>query len=449
MLKKFFLIFVFLFIAQAIAYSLPGDTVWVQTNVNAFQVNFSLTGDSIICLTYKDYTTIQIRATKTGELLKEFIIDNSVQEFYLSPNGKKLYLVHGYNYSYEESYSDKPLLTTINLETGDTNIKVKSKKPNVDNDSPYYLYSNCIEKLSISKDERYLTALIYYKKYIDLSPVYGSVVGLLDIQNKKFLKSYDATYVDYAVFSTTEDYFVIPIDKIYLINPENQGNFTILGNSYQHNCFLSISPNGKKLISHATDNKLLIWNIETKYYGYLYDSIALPEYYYYPRFFPNNRNIASYVYHFSGNKFYWEIYNIESKDSVFSLPTFINEFDVSPNMYYMILTLEDSNLVLIETPQAITSTKEPIKSDFSLNIFPNPFSESATISYSLPTSSQVKLSLCDIFGREVAVLADGWKEAGDNIFHLTFNIYHLSDGIYLIKLQAGGESKVIKVVKID
>jgi photosystem II stability/assembly factor-like uncharacterized protein len=80
---------------------------------------------------------------------------------------------------------------------------------------------------------------------------------------------------------------------------------------------------------------------------------------------------------------------------------------------------------------------------------PNPFSESTTIKYSLPSPSHVKLSIYDIFGREVAVVFEGWQEAGENIYHLPFNIYHLSDGIYFCRLQAGGESKVIKIVKIE
>lgn len=81
--------------------------------------------------------------------------------------------------------------------------------------------------------------------------------------------------------------------------------------------------------------------------------------------------------------------------------------------------------------------------------FPNPFSESTTIKYSLPSPSHVKLSIYDIFGRKVAVLVDGWQDKALDIQYLQNIGCLLGSGIYFCRLQAGGETKMIKIVKIE
>jgi photosystem II stability/assembly factor-like uncharacterized protein len=86
---------------------------------------------------------------------------------------------------------------------------------------------------------------------------------------------------------------------------------------------------------------------------------------------------------------------------------------------------------------------------FDLSIYPNPFSEFTTIQYSLPTSTNVRLSIYDIFGREVAVLDDGWQELGRYNYQLSIVNYQLLNGIYFCKMQAGSESKVFKIIRID
>ncbi|MEM8488595.1 MAG: T9SS type A sorting domain-containing protein [Bacteroidota bacterium] len=66
--------------------------------------------------------------------------------------------------------------------------------------------------------------------------------------------------------------------------------------------------------------------------------------------------------------------------------------------------------------------------------FPNPFSNSTTIRYSLPQAMQVRLTVYDILGREVAQLVDAYQESG--IHTADFNAASLPPGVYLAHLEA-------------
>ena len=69
--------------------------------------------------------------------------------------------------------------------------------------------------------------------------------------------------------------------------------------------------------------------------------------------------------------------------------------------------------------------------------YPNPFNPSTDISYTLKSSGQVRLSVYDILGREVAVLVNDIQAAGQH--DVKFSANHLSSGIYFYKLQQANE----------
>jgi hypothetical protein len=83
--------------------------------------------------------------------------------------------------------------------------------------------------------------------------------------------------------------------------------------------------------------------------------------------------------------------------------------------------------------------------EFALNgVFPNPFNSSAIILFSLNRSSEIKLSLTDLLGREVAVLSEGRYGAGR--YSARLNGESLSNGVYFARLEADGFKAVTKVV---
>ena len=92
-------------------------------------------------------------------------------------------------------------------------------------------------------------------------------------------------------------------------------------------------------------------------------------------------------------------------------------------------------------------------SDFRLEQnYPNPFNSSTTIKYSvglnLTTSDVVnkhmRLAIYDLLGREVAVLADGVKPAGE--YEAVFNASNLPSGIYFYRLNTGAFTETKKML---
>lgn len=75
-------------------------------------------------------------------------------------------------------------------------------------------------------------------------------------------------------------------------------------------------------------------------------------------------------------------------------------------------------------------------SDYQLNQnYPNPFNPNTIISYQLPASSLVQLTVFDISGREIATLVDDVQSAGS--YQVNFNASNLSSGMYMYRLEAG------------
>ena len=92
---------------------------------------------------------------------------------------------------------------------------------------------------------------------------------------------------------------------------------------------------------------------------------------------------------------------------------------------------------------------ESIPTSFKLNQnYPNPFNPETVISYQLPVSGKVRLSVSDLLGREVAVLVDEVQPAG--IHHSTFSSARtaLSSGVYFYKLQTENFVDVKKMMII-
>jgi hypothetical protein len=67
--------------------------------------------------------------------------------------------------------------------------------------------------------------------------------------------------------------------------------------------------------------------------------------------------------------------------------------------------------------------------------FPNPFNPATTIGFALPKASFVTLKVYDILGREIAVLLEGRREAGE--YTVQWNPGGCSSGVYFCRMQSG------------
>jgi hypothetical protein len=84
----------------------------------------------------------------------------------------------------------------------------------------------------------------------------------------------------------------------------------------------------------------------------------------------------------------------------------------------------------------VEKKKENLPTEFSLSQnYPNPFNPTTTIEYEIPNNSSVMLKVCDVLGREVAVLVNEQKEAGR--YSVRWDATQHSTDIYFYTLQAG------------
>jgi hypothetical protein len=98
--------------------------------------------------------------------------------------------------------------------------------------------------------------------------------------------------------------------------------------------------------------------------------------------------------------------------------------------------------VVTPAPVGIAEKNTP---NFSLSVFPNPASESATISYILPADSKVTAKLVSLTGQVVEAFYTENQIAGKQEQKLELNPT-LSNGIYLISLEVNGAQSFKKLI---
>ena len=76
--------------------------------------------------------------------------------------------------------------------------------------------------------------------------------------------------------------------------------------------------------------------------------------------------------------------------------------------------------------------------------YPNPFNPKTQLSFTLPEEGSVRLAVYDVAGRQIAVLANGHREAGRH--SMPFDGSGLSSGVYFYRLEADGLVEQRKMV---
>ncbi len=107
----------------------------------------------------------------------------------------------------------------------------------------------------------------------------------------------------------------------------------------------------------------------------------------------------------------------------------------------------NSDLSFTLTPDGVTSIgNNPVEiKDFKLyQNYPNPFNPSTVIKYSVPERTDVRLSVYNILGSEVANLVNETKNIGE--YEVTFDASKFSSGVYLYKIEAGNYKATKKLI---
>ncbi len=94
---------------------------------------------------------------------------------------------------------------------------------------------------------------------------------------------------------------------------------------------------------------------------------------------------------------------------------------------------------------SVTSTEIP-KGFYLGQNFPNPFNPLTNFYFSVPKSQNIKITVTDILGKEVGVIANGFMQAGS--YKAEFDASALSSGIYFYKLESSEFSEVKKMTLV-
>ena len=104
--------------------------------------------------------------------------------------------------------------------------------------------------------------------------------------------------------------------------------------------------------------------------------------------------------------------------------------------------------IALYTPSGTTDIKlesSALPSSYTLSQnYPNPFNPSTEIKFSLPEASNVKLTIYDAIGKEVAVLVNDYLSTGS--YRYTWNAANLASGIYFYRIEAKNFNMVKKMV---
>ena len=83
----------------------------------------------------------------------------------------------------------------------------------------------------------------------------------------------------------------------------------------------------------------------------------------------------------------------------------------------------------------------------SVNVFPNPFSDNTTLSFSAAEAGQASVVVYNLIGEKVIEMNLGNIAAGTQSLQLNFA--SLEAGIYLVNLTAGNETSTLRVTNVQ
>lgn len=92
----------------------------------------------------------------------------------------------------------------------------------------------------------------------------------------------------------------------------------------------------------------------------------------------------------------------------------------------------------------VSSKPEIGHADISFNVYPNVIETSANIRITLNQSQNIKIDVFNVAGMKVAEIVN--REMSEGVHSIPFNATILNNGLYLVKLTAGKDINVKKIL---
>ncbi len=81
-----------------------------------------------------------------------------------------------------------------------------------------------------------------------------------------------------------------------------------------------------------------------------------------------------------------------------------------------------------------------------LIVYPNPFTNNATLAYQLTENSKIEITLSDVLGKTTILYNNPNQTSGKHELSINSENLHLSNGMYFVKIKTENSQKVIKVI---
>jgi hypothetical protein len=139
---------------------------------------------------------------------------------------------------------------------------------------------------------------------------------------------------------------------------------------------------------------------------------------------------------FDTSKIYWAVaYTLQYQVSQ-------NQSNTVKGKYFL-CDLATGAVILTQTMGVKEEMSIPEKFSLLQN-YPNPFNPTTNIKFTIPSSNFTSLKIFDLLGKEVAVLVNEKKDAGE--YTIPFNAARLPSGIYFYQLRSGNFVEAKKMV---
>ncbi len=129
------------------------------------------------------------------------------------------------------------------------------------------------------------------------------------------------------------------------------------------------------------------------------------------------------------------------RDSVYNIVV-----DATNYIYSQLDHKVDSNSVYPIYPVVTSISNTDLAKENKINVYPNPFRDDVTVTYSLYENAEVKLEIYNLLGVKEQSIVNTKQLPGDYKFTLDND---LNSGVYFISLTINGKSSSQRIIKID